>query len=371
MIVLHIAPLSGNPHSGLTYSVPRLVEAQNAVDNVKAGLVISKKTKIKVTYGNFPVFYLSNLEGYFILSSLPRPFNKPDIGVIHSTYIPLHAFFAWQFVKNNIPYILVPRGGLTVDAQAIKKYKKMFGNILFLNKMIKKARAIHYLTKKEHEKSINLNTNTRYLIFNNGIDVGNCNNINKLKKRSVKKFTFIGRFNVYHKGLDILLYGLAKLGKETLQNNMVLRLYGPKEKAAIKQMDHIIKSANLQYVVYICDPVYGEKKKNVLYDTDIFVHTSRFEGHPISVLEAFAHGVPCLLTPETGIDEQAFESGAAWKTECKSDNIAQSIYHLLSLSDNDLELCGQIAKIYAKKELSWNVIAKKIIQQYENILNDI
>ena len=63
-------------------------------------------------------------------------------------------------------------------------------------------------------------------------------------------------------------------------------------------------------VLKLCGPIAGADKKKVLKDADLFLHTSRSEGHPMGVLEALAYGIPCLLTPGTNMASEVAASGA-------------------------------------------------------------
>ena len=52
-----------------------------------------------------------------------------------------------------------------------------------------------------------------------------------------------------------------------------------------------------------------------MYEFDLFIHTFRFEGHPIAVLEALSYGIPCLLTPGTNMAGEVEAAGldGLWK----------------------------------------------------------
>ena len=91
--------------------------------------------------------------------------------------------------------------------------------------------------------------------------------------------------------------------------------------------------------------VYGDNKVKVLLDTDIFILTSRYEGMPMGVLEAWSYGIPCILSDGTNM--------------INSDTLENS-YWKVSL-DPKLLLFVYIDKIpkYLDKQPSWN--QKKIV----------
>ena len=97
--------------------------------------------------------------------------------------------------------------------------------------------------------------------------------------------------------------------------------------------------------------------------------TSRFEGHPISVLDALAHGIPCLLTPGTNMAAQVASERAGWEVEPTAVSIARGIEEILR-GNYCLTDYGNRAREMAIREFAWSYVADRTIQCYKEVLNN-
>ncbi|MBD2508806.1 glycosyltransferase [Nostoc muscorum FACHB-395] len=80
-----------------------------------------------------------------------------------------------------------------------------------------------------------------------------------------------------------------------------------------------------------------------MYEFDLLIHTFRFEGHPIAVLEALSYGIPCLLTPGTNIAGEVEAAGAGWSVEDTPAAIAKGMQDVLA-ARLELSKRGQAAR---------------------------
>ena len=164
-----------------------------------------------------------------------------------------------------------------------------------------------------------------------------------------------------HKGLDYLLEGFNLYVKKYNGTNHKLIIVGPDEKNHLKNLKKYVEDNNIQDYVVFKDRVRGKEKDLLLRKTDIFIHTSRWEGMPISLLEALSYGIPLIVSKETNIGDYIIKYNAGVVTELDKNSIAQAIESIL---DSDIKILSENAINLAESEFDWSINARKITEGY-------
>jgi glycosyltransferase involved in cell wall biosynthesis len=163
-------------------------------------------------------------------------------------------------------------------------------------------------------------------------------------------FLTIARFD-FAKGYDILLQTILLL-KEYLQQRKVYFLFigdGP-EREKIQQ---IVSSNNMTEYIKFLGEVYPTEK--LLISCDAFILPSRWEGLPISLLEAGHFKIPIIASDTFGIREiiENNISGLLFRNE-SAENLAKLIQKFLQ-NEYDLERMTQ--KLYLKVHQNFDLHA--------------
>lgn len=362
MNILYLSKLSGNPWAGPTYCVPQQIEAQSKIDNV---LWLNLNHVYKKEW-NKDSYIFHNIDSVNpSLSQLPIPFDRPDLVVIHQMYAYPFCSIIHEIQSKKIPYIIRPHGEFSQMAQKQKKIKKFLGNLIYFNKMVDKSISIEYLTEKEFNNSAW--QNKKHIVVPNGISLNNVSE-KQIPVNGIRA-SFIGRLDIYVKGLDVLLNAVF-LSKDKLKEaKFKLDIYGNDENSAIKNIQKFIDKNGIKDIVSVHGGVYGEEKKRILENTDMFVLTSRTEGLPMSVLEALSYGIPCFVTPETNLGKEIALQDAGWCTSLNSSQMAEDLFNAVQQIKN-----WRIKSLNAYKMAglySWDAIAQKAHIEYEKILNSL
>ncbi|OUL36004.1 hypothetical protein BV372_08885 [Nostoc sp. T09] len=363
--VLHVAPIVDHRISGLTFAIPPSVAALQCL-GVQTGLVTTSTIGRYEKSEPYPVVYIRDLPRYRAIASMPEPLNKPDLIVFHSTYILEHILLAYEAVQRKISYVIKPHGGMTQGAQQVKQMKKKVGNFLFFNWMVQNSTAIHCLSEEEAVDVKNLWNHPAFVV-GNGVNIPAHEMLANPGTQPELKFVFLGRLDIHHKGLDLLLEACAIIQDNLRKYNVQILLYGSDIAGSKAKLEELIINYQIQDLIHLKEPVWGDKKQAVFQSADLFIHTSRFEGHPMAVLEAMSYGIPCLLTPGTNMAKEVTVNKAGWAVEPNPVAIAKGMQNLL-VARSELSIRGSAARNLVEKKYSWEQISKQSLQEYVSLL---
>lgn len=356
MTILHIAHIQNSSFSGVCVIVPQHINAQKKYATV--GFINVSNKKIDTI--DSQIAYQEN----FDINNLPKPYNKPDIVIIHEVYHKEYLIIAKKLKKNNIPYIIVPHGSLATVAQKKKRIKKVVANKLFFNKFIKDAKALQCLSESEKN---NTKFHSEKFIGTNGIAIPKTKK--ELFSENEKIIVYIGRLDYYHKGLDLMIEAI-KIKKEYFQEKKCkFYIYGPDYQNRRENAKRLIEENGVESLVYLLDAVRDKEKEDILLGTDIFIQTSRSEGMPLGILEALSYGVPCLITKGTNMGEYVETYNAGWVAETNADSIAEQLQWAVAEEGEYLEKSKNAVRLI-QEEFEWDAIAKDTVKIYESIIKD-
>lgn len=160
--------------------------------------------------------------------------------------------------------------------------------------------------------------------------IENINSVSYIQKRATENtptvklaginFCTVARCDMDVKGLDRILTALKKI-KDGGQNDFLWHYIG--DGRDYEQLKKMIEELGLQQNV-IC---YGQMNNPlvILKQMDCFILASRYEGKPVSVTEAMALNVPCIVTEYASAREQVADKRNGIVTENSDDGVYNAI----------------------------------------------
>jgi len=175
---------------------------------------------------------------------------------------------------------------------------------------------------------------------------------------------FLGRIHA-KKGVLEMLEAWASLGRAREGWHLVVA--GWDDGGLLPAMRKRIDRPDLSQTVTYIGPQYGSDKHATYAAADAFLLPSHGEGLPMTVLEAWSHGLPAVMTRHCNLPE-GFAAGAAIEVEPVPASIAEGIRQLAGLPEADLRDMGHRGRELVARKFAWSGIARQMREVYEWVL---
>lgn len=167
----------------------------------------------------------------------------------------------------------------------------------------------------------------------------------KYDKSKIVNISMVGRLSD-QKDYENMIKALSLLPRNTLNRINVL-IAGEGDQEYKKNLNHLITKNNLDNSVKLCGNLTNIPE--FLSNTDLFLMTSKYEGLPISLIEASISGLPCIVTNVGGCSEVISKSDNGVLVEPQNpEAIAEAITSLIE-SPSLLEIYSKNAVANAYK----------------------
>jgi len=354
MIILHLIDVKNIQGNGVYSAVNEYLKYESKNNQVAIWDMCSC-----IEIENIESFYL---DSYKRICDLPKPFNKPDIVVFNEVYKPKYIKIYKECKKHKIPYVIIPHGSLVKNAQQRHRGKKIIGNIVLFNKFIYNASAIQFLNQNEKKET--------YFKYKKAIICGNGTNIpqytNQWKSSMNKDLVYIGRYEIKHKGLDLLVNMCCKYKQWFIDNNMHIQLYGRDSGNELTMLKQDISKNKIQDILIINKPVYHDEKENVLKNSYAFIQCSRYEGQPMGIIEALSVGLPCIVTEGTYMGDYIQEKKCGLVSTFNIDKVFENVRYIYT-HEQEREKFANNSKKYSVVDYHWENVIANTIKQYKKI----
>ena len=289
-----------------------------------------------------------------------RPFaawvaaNVRVFDLVHIHAVFNHASVAAAAACRNagVPYVVRPLGTLDPWSMKQKPVRKRIFWTLLGKPMLRRSAAVHYTASAEKEAT------EKYLGLNHGRVIALGVEVNGLPRIQNPQNPYVLSLSRLHpkKGLDVLIDAFKSRKHDEWR--LVIAGDGPTDYVAFLKQ----KACGSERIAFT-GWVEGERKEELLRGASLFALPSYRENFGLSALEAMAHGVPVLVTPQVNLAQGIEAAKAGWIIE--RDNFGRGLDGLLK-DEADLTKRGRAAYEFAKR-YSWEKTATELIKLYEEV----
>jgi glycosyltransferase involved in cell wall biosynthesis len=300
-----------------------------------------------------------------------RKFN-PDVVHVHGEFNPDN----WHVPKIfNAPIILSPHGAFhpVVLKKSKPKVKALYVRVAkrFLYRHVY---AFHALSPAEegHIQALLGHVNVYTVPQGASLHAQSFDTLNYREQSNGKiRFVFVGRLDIYTKGLDILLEAFAEAAQALPERNIHLTLVGPDWKGSLVRLKEVAYKLGCGNRVTFTGAKPGEQVAKILTESDVYVHLSRHEGFPLSITEALLASNPAILSKEIGLVSY-LEIASLPHVKVIFPEKEEAVSAIVQFVEKLLEL-KTLATAHQEKVrrfFDWREIAKEHLECYEHIVRN-
>lgn len=275
----------------------------------------------------------------------------------------------WQRATGG-PTIVSPHGMLdpwALSHGGIKRLKKDLAMALVERAHLNAATAVHALNRAEHDAIRAVGITAPIAIIPNGIETAPTETppppdwMTGPEGEVIPTLLFLGRLHA-KKGIAELIDSWAGAHESLPGWQLAIAGWddGPNEFRE--------RAARSGVPIHFPGPLYDTEKAAAYAHAAAFVLPSRSEGLPMTVLEAWAHGKPVLMTEACNLPE-GFAAGAAARIE--TDPRAMTAEIAARLCDPSfLSAAGMAGRALVERQFSWEAVTARFEALYAHALGE-
>lgn len=295
--------------------------------------------------------------------------------------------------KTGRPEIIAPHGMLDSWAVRHSRWKKVLAKLWFEGAHLRQADCIRALCEPEARSIRAYGLSNPIAIIPNGVDLPEMDSRSTGTNDDRKMLLFLGRLHP-KKGLPnalrawkaesqkrktddwrFVIAGWGQGGHEDELKRLATELeirWADVRDLTVAFADGSFQKPEVE--LFFTGPVFGPTKDQLLRQASAFILPSFSEGLPMAVLEAWAYGLPVLMTEHCNLPE-GFEHNAAIRIGTDPESIAEGLRHLFALPaagnrplTTSLQSLGQSGRKLVESRFTWPQVARQMKELYQWVL---
>lgn len=289
----------------------------------------------------------------------------PDVVHVHGLWTH-QSIVALRWARaTGRPVVVSPHGMLDVWALSRGRVKKRIAWLAFQGPLLRRAACIHALCEPEADAIRALGLPNEVSVAPNGVDVpepvaqGPRPDWAAALAPGERALVFLGRIHP-KKNLPALMRALARTPAAKAWRLVVA---GWDQEGHEAQLRALAGDLGLAGSTIFAGPQFGPMRTATLRAADAFVLPSLSEGLPMAVLEAWACGLPVLMTGRCNLPE-GVAAGAAVEADPDEASLAIGLDRLFALDDDARRAMGARGLRLVRTRFAWSAAASRFEDIY-------
>lgn len=292
-----------------------------------------------------------------------RPKNRSDLKIERNSFVFLHsAFLAGNLYvakaarKNDAHTVFVPHGAYESAARQRSAFLKKLW-FLWERQELNKALAIHAFVDSERVSIKEVARNTAVVVAPTPIQLPNIE-----WKGGGSYIAWFGRYDIEHKGLDLLIKAYAQTDPQV---RIPLKLRGRDSTDGKDRVIQMVEKHAMSEWISIGPEIKGHQKIEFLKNAEFFIMPSRWESFSIALLEVLSIGVPSIVSEKMPIALQLKRENGAVISSIAVEDLAHLMNSALNNPHGTFKDLNP--RLFVEKHLSSKVVGNNLLTQLREI----
>jgi len=283
-----------------------------------------------------------------------------DLAHIHAVFNHSSVAAARACRDAGIPYVIRPLGTLDPWSMSQKSLRKRLFWHMSGKTMLRRAATVHYTSEPEKLSTEGRTGLNHGKVIALGIETPTATNNLAEYFPELAGEPYVLVLSRLHpkKGLDVLIDAFQSL--EAQHWRLVIAGDGPSE--YVSRLKNKVKGDRILFIGWL----EGEQKEAVLGGASLLVLPSHQENFGLCVMEALAHSVPVLVSPNVNLATEIAANNAGWIATIDKDALAAKLAEALR-DKEELARRGRAGRQLSQK-YSWENAARDLSLLYRQIL---
>jgi glycosyltransferase involved in cell wall biosynthesis len=291
-----------------------------------------------------------------------------DVVHIHSLFLYPQFAAAREANRYGVPCVFSLHGALDPWLRRRGRLQKALADALWQRRALKRAAALHLTTADESQLVADVAPRVPRRIVPMGIRWGEYQQLpsgedfraERLGGHRGPVVLNVGRISV-KKGLDLLIKAFARVVHE----EALLAIAGPDDEGLQSKLEALAAREGVRDRVVFTGLVQGDDKLAAFAAADVWALSSHTENFGVAVMEAFAAGLPTVISPAVNLAPEVKQAGAGIVCRLDEAALAETIDSLLGDAARREEL-GARARQFARR-FDWDALAPDLVELYEAV----